>query len=90
MQQIQFVNEALLLQQVNRAVHRNEVNIRINSLGPGKNLIHVQVLLGVIHYLENHAALPGHADSARGYRLLKLTRCLCGIEALPGGHPVGR
>jgi len=55
-----------------------------------KNLIHVQVLLGIIHHLKNDAALAGHADSPRGYRLLKLPRCLCGIEALSGGNPVRR
>jgi len=59
------------------------VNVRINFfLRPGKNLIHVQVLLGNHPSPENDAALAGHADSPRGYRLLKLPRCLCGIEAL--------
>ncbi len=90
MQQIQFVNKALLLQQVNRAVHRNEVDVRINLLRPGKNLIHIQVLLGIIHHLKDHAALPGHADSAPGHCLLKLARCLRGIEALSRGSPVRR
>jgi hypothetical protein len=66
------------------------VDIRVNLLRPGKNLIHVQMLLGIIHHLKKDAALPRHADSALGHRLLKLARCLCGIEALPGGSPVRR
>jgi len=44
-QQIQLIYETLLLQQVNRAVHRNEVDVRVDLLRPGENLIHVQVLL---------------------------------------------
>jgi hypothetical protein len=82
MQQIQFVNETLLLQQVNGAVHRNEVDVRVHLLRPGKNLINVQVLLGIIHDLENNSALTGHANSPHAYRLLELARCLCSIESL--------
>jgi hypothetical protein len=46
------------------------------------------MLLGVVHHLQNDAALAGHANAARSYRLLKFSSGLSGIQALTGRDPV--
>ena len=70
MKQIQLIDEALFFQQVNRAVNRNEVYSRVHLLRPLENLIHVQMLLGVVHHLQNHSPLARHSNPARSHRLL--------------------
>jgi hypothetical protein len=89
-EQIQFVDQALLFEQINRAVDGDEVDARVNLLSAFQDLVHIQMLLSIVHHLQNDAALPGHADSARGHRLLKFSGCFRGIEALTGGNPVSR
>lgn len=66
MQQIQFVDEALFLEQVDGAVYGNQVNAGINFLRTGEDLIDVQVLLGGVHDLQDDATLLGHAQTALG------------------------
>src|SRR5207237_6473822 len=73
-----------------RSVDGPAVHARVNFLRPLENLVSVEMLLGVVHHLQDYAALPGHANAARRYRLLKFSGGLCGIEALTGGNPVGR
>jgi hypothetical protein len=90
MQQVQFVNEALLFQQVNRAVNGDEMHARVNLLRSLENLIDVQMLLGIIHYLQDDAPLPGHANSPRSRGLQEFPRCFGGIEALTSRDPVSR
>jgi len=90
MQQIQLVDQTLFFKKINRAVNGNQVNARIDFLRSREDLIHVQMLLGSIHHLQDHAALTGHADTAGCHSLLKLAGCFRGIEALTGGNPVGR
>src|SRR5207245_9907045 len=76
--------------QVNGARNRDQMHARINLLRSLENLIDVQMLFRIIHDLEDHAALAGHANAARGYRLLNFSRGLGGGEALTGGDPVRR
>jgi hypothetical protein len=89
MQQIQFVNQTLLFKKINRAVNGNEVYASIDFLCPREDLIHVQMLFGIIHHLQDNAALTGHADATGSHRLLKFTSCLGSIEALTSRNPVG-
>src|SRR5713226_3828963 len=88
-QQIQLVDQSLLFEEVNRAVSGDEVYASIDFLCPREDLIHVQVLLGVVHHLQDNAALTGHADATGSHRLLKFTSCLGSIEALTSRNPVG-
>jgi hypothetical protein len=89
MQQVQLVNQALLLKKVDCPVYGNEVHARIKLLRSRQDLIHVQMLLGVVHYLQDHAPLPGHADAAASHSLPELTGRLGGVKALTGRNPVG-
>jgi hypothetical protein len=88
MEQIQLVDEPLFFQQIDGAIDGDQVYAGINSLCSLKNLINVQMLLGGIHHLQDDAALAGHSNAARGYRLLKFSSGLSGIEALTGRNPV--
>ncbi len=90
MQQIQLVDQPLLFQEINRAIDGDEVNTRVDFLRALEDLIDIQMLLRVVHHLQNDAALAGHADATCSYRLLNLTGCFGSIEALAGGNPVGR
>ena len=89
MQQIQLVNQALFFKKVNRAVDGNEVNAGVDFLCSREYLIHVQMLLSVVHHLQDDPPLPRHSNAASCCRLLKLAGCFRGVEALTGGNPVG-
>ena len=64
MQQIQFVDEAVLFEQVDGAIDGDEMHAGIDFLGAGENLVDVEVLFRGVHDLQNDAALLGHADAA--------------------------
>lgn len=83
-EQVQLVDQAFFFQQVNGAVDGDKVHARVNFLRALENLIHVEVLLGVVHDLQDDAALAGHANPARGRSLLEFSRGFRGIEALSG------
>ena len=85
-EQVQLVDQAFFFQQVNRAVNRDEVYASVNLLRAIENLIHVQVLLSVVHDLQDDAPLPRHANPACSRRLLESSRGFRGIQALTGGN----
>jgi hypothetical protein len=65
------------------------VHAGVNFLRAFEDLIHVEMLLGVVHDLQDDAALARHANPARGYGLLEPSCGLRGVEALGGGSAVG-
>ena len=71
-QQVKLVNEALLLQQVDRAVDGDEVNFRADFLSAIEDLINVEVLLGSVHDLKNDAALASKTNTALTQGVLKM------------------
>jgi hypothetical protein len=84
-EQVELVDEALFFEQVDGAVNGDEVDAGIDFLRAGEDLVDVEVLLGVVHNLEDDAALLGHAEAALGEDLLELAGGFGGIEAFPGG-----
>src|SRR5580704_18332430 len=90
MQQVKFVDKSMLFKEFDRAVNGDQMDARIDFPGAVKNLIHVQVLLGGIHDLEDDAPLPRKPNPAFADGLLQLSCCLCGVEALARRNPVGR
>jgi hypothetical protein len=83
---IEFVNETLALQEIDGAVDSDEMNFGIDFLGALKDLVHVKMLLGGIHYLEDNPPLPGKPNTALAESVLKMTRGLGGINAFTGGN----
>jgi hypothetical protein len=90
MQEVQLVNKSMLLEEIDGAVYGNKMDARIDFPCPLENLIHVQMLFGGIHDLEDHAPLPGQPNAAPADGLLQFSSSLCGIEALARRNPVGR
>jgi hypothetical protein len=88
MQQVQFVNQAMLFEQINGAVDGNQVHARVDPLRALQDLIDVQVLLCIVHHLQNHAPLPRQADASCAQRLLQSASGFRGIESLTGRSPV--
>jgi hypothetical protein len=90
MQQVQFVYKSLFFKEIDRAVDGHEMDARIDFPRPLQNLIHVQMLLGGIHDLEDDAPLPGQPNPALADGLLQFSSGLCGIEALARRKAVRR
>src|SRR5262249_1487410 len=76
-------------QEIDGAVHGDEVDLRVDALRPLQNLVHVEVLLRFVHHLQDGAALAGHAQAAVGERLLKAAGGVRGVNALTDGREVG-
>jgi hypothetical protein len=87
-QQVQLVNQAMFFEQINRAVDGNQMDALIDLLRAFQDLIDIQVLLGIIHNLQNHAPLPRQPDTFGAQRLLQTAGSFRGIESLAGRNPV--
>jgi hypothetical protein len=59
MEQVQFIDESLLLEEVNGSVDGDEVDVRTDFLCAIEDLIDVEMLLSVVHNLEDYPALAG-------------------------------
>jgi hypothetical protein len=88
-QEIEFVDEALLLQQIDGAIDGDEVNLGIDFLRAGEDLIDVQVLFGGVHHLQDDAALAGEADATLAQGVLQAGG-RGGVDALAAGDAVTR
>jgi len=88
-EEIEFVDEALFFQEIDGAIDGDEVDSGVDFLGAGQDLVDVEMLFGVVHYLEDHAALAGHADAAFGEDLLESAGGFGGVETFTGGGAVG-
>jgi len=76
MQQVQLIDQSMFFEEVNRAVDRNKVHAGIYLLRALQNLVHVQVLLGVVHHLQNHAPLPVK-------RMRRFPKACCSLPVSP-------
>src|SRR5262249_29969542 len=63
--EIKFVNKAMSLEQIQRAIHGDTIYAGIESPRVAKNLDGVEMLLGGFHDAENSAPLMRHAQTAR-------------------------
>src|SRR5256885_13524429 len=84
MQQIEFIDEPFFFQEFDSAIDGDEVNARIDFASAGKNLIDVEMLLGVIHHLEDDAALPGQANAALAQSFGEMAGSFGSVDALAG------
>jgi hypothetical protein len=89
MKKIELVDEALFLEKVDGAVDGDEMDFRTDFLGALEDLIHVEVLLGVIHDLEDDTALTGKANALLAKGFLERTGGLGGVEAFTGRDAMG-
>jgi len=61
---IELVNQALALQQIDRAIHGDASDRGINFLGAFEDFARVQVAAGCLHHLQQDAALAREANAA--------------------------
>src|SRR5579862_2562674 len=83
MQQIQLINQSMSLQQIDRPVHRHPRNIRIDLLRLLQNLARIQMPLGILNHLQQHAPLPRQPDPLRSKLPLQHPRRF-GIDPFAG------
>ena len=86
MEEVKFVDEALFLEEIDSAIDGDEMDFVADFLGAFENLIDIEMLFGVVHDLENHAALTGEANAALTESLLKMAGGVGGIDAFAGRH----
>src|SRR2546422_9041549 len=87
-QQVQLVDQAVALEQVQGAIHSDAVHARVNLLRPAEDGTCVEMALGAVHDLQKDAALAGQADAAAFQRGLKLAGPGIGVDAFAGGDAV--
>jgi hypothetical protein len=89
-QEVEFVDETFFFEEVDGAIDGDEVDFGIDLLGAIEDLIDIEVLLGRVHDLENHAALAGETNAALAKRLLKMARGGGSIDAFASRDAMGR
>src|SRR5579883_2725434 len=80
----------MLFEQFNRAVNGNEVDFGVQLFCPIEDLVHIEVLFGVVHDLEDGLTLPGHADPQLAHGLLQRPGGFRRIEPFADRNPVRR
>jgi hypothetical protein len=88
MQQIEFVDQAMFFEEINGAVNGNEVNVGVCLLCALEDLIHVEMLLGVVHHLQNDAPLSRKPNPQPPDGLLQSAGSFGGVKAFTTGNPV--
>ena len=61
MHEVEFVHQAVALQQVERAVNRDTIDLRIDFLRAAQNPGRIEVLLGRFDHAQDGFALASHA-----------------------------
>jgi hypothetical protein len=93
-EEVEFIDEALALEEIDGAVDGDEVDFGIDLLGAFENLVDIEMLLGGIHDLENDAALASDTDAALAESGLKMAGRFGRVDAFArrdasrwrGGH----
>lgn len=65
MHEVEFVDQALALEQVNGAIDGDTIDLGVEFAGLAQNLAGIEMLLGGFHDGEDGTALAGHAEAAR-------------------------
>jgi hypothetical protein len=80
-QEVEFVDETLTLEEIDGAVHGDHVDFGIDLLGAFQDLVDVEVLFGGVHDLKDDAALAGQADAALAEGVLQVAGGFRGVDA---------
>ena len=82
--QIEFVNQAEMLEKFEGAIDGDAVDIGVDLLRDIEDFSCVHVARGGFHHLDHDAALPGQANAARFQFTLEMARGLAGIDSFSG------
>ena len=86
-EEIEFVDQALLLEQVERAIDGDLGDLRIDFYGAFEDFAGVQVAAGGFHHLQDGAALAREANAAGAEGLLQVAGGFA-VDAFAGGDSV--
>jgi hypothetical protein len=86
-QKIELVEQAMLLEHLERAVDGYAVNARIDLLRTFENRVGGKVLLGLIHHFEQDAALAREPYASPLERRTQPARFAVGVQSFTGGNP---
>ena len=84
-QEIEFVDEAVALEQVESAINRDTMDAGIDFLGAFEDGAGVEVAFGVVHYFEEDFSLAREAYAALFQGGLEAAGALVGVDAFAGG-----
>ena len=84
-QKIEFVDEAVALEQVESAINRDTMYAGIDFLGAFEDGAGVEVAFGVVHYFEQNFSLSREAYAALFQGGLKAAGALVRVDAFAGG-----
>jgi hypothetical protein len=83
-EQIELVDQAVALQQVNRAIDRHASDFRIDFLGAIEDFTGVKMAARGFHHLKQNAALACEANPASGELVLEVARRFVNVDAFAG------
>ena len=83
-QEVELVDEAVALEQIEGAVDGDAMHAGIDFLGAFEDGAGVEVALGVVHDLEEDSSLAGEADAALFESGLQAAGALVGVDAFAG------
>jgi hypothetical protein len=89
MEQVELVDEAVLFEEIDGAVDGDEMDFIVEFLGAFEDLVHVEMLFGGVHDLEDGAALTGQANAFVTEGLLEMAGGLGGVDAFTGRDAMG-
>jgi hypothetical protein len=81
MEKVEFVDEAVFFEEVDGAVDGDEMDFVVEFLGAFEDLVHIEMLFGGVHDLEDGAALAGEANAFVAEGLLEVAGGLGGVDA---------
>ena len=88
MEQVQFIDKPLLLEEIDGSVDGDEVDVGTDFLRAIEDLIDVKMLLSVVHNLEDYAALAGQTNATLTKGVLEMARWVRGVDAFAGRDSV--
>ena len=62
--EVKFINKTVPLQQLERTVNRDPIDLWVNPAGSAKDLAGVQVLVRGFYHAEDGAPLTSHAETS--------------------------
>jgi hypothetical protein len=84
MKQVELVDQAVALQQIDRAIDGNARDVRIDFLRALENFAGVEVASRRLHHLQEHSALAREPDSARAEFALQAPRRFVDVDSFSG------
>jgi len=89
MEKVELVDEAVFLEEIDGAVDGDEMDFVVEFLGAFEDLVHVEMLFGGVHDLEDGAALSSEANAFVAEVFLEVVGGFGGVDAFTGRDAMG-